>query len=194
LVMRDLGLLILRLALGGLLAGHGAQKLFGAFGGHGLKGTAGFFESGLGLKPGQFWATMAGTGELNGGLLTVLGLMFPIGPIIAIGPMVVAWGKAHWGKPIWASEGGAELPLMNVSVALALICTGAGRFSVDRMLGIRLPAWMTALTALGVAAGSYLALARPDLIEQLPSQLSSHDQRPEQGPEQQQEAQPFAAS
>src|SRR5918911_872862 len=101
--MRDFGLLILRLTLGGLLAGHGAQKLFGAFEGHGIQGTGQFMES-LGLEPGEQWATTAGLGELSGGLLTMLGWLYPVGPMMTLAPMSVAWGRVHWGKPIWVTS------------------------------------------------------------------------------------------
>lgn len=159
--MRHFGLFILRMSLGGLLAGHGAQKLFGVFGGHGLKGTAGFFESAFGLQPGERWAMTAGAGELGGGLLTALGFMHPIGPITTMAPMVVAWGKAHADKPIWNTAGGAELPLLNLSIAAGLVCTGPGSWSMDHLFGIRTPGWLTALAALGVAIGSFMALTQP---------------------------------
>jgi putative oxidoreductase len=165
--MRDFGLFLLRLALGGLLTGHGAQKLFGAFGGHGLEGTGGFFESALGLRPGKKWAFAAGAGEFGGGLLTVLGFMHPIGPISTLGPMIVAWGKAHRGKPIWASEGGAELPLLNMSIAVALICTGPGKWSIDKLFGIRVNPLLAMLSAAAVAAGSYLAINQPEKLARL---------------------------
>lgn len=158
--MRDLGVLLLRLTLGGLLAGHGAQKLFGAFEGHGIQGTGKHFES-LGLQPGERWAMLAGLGETSGGLLTVLGFMHPIGPLTTLGPMIVAWGRAHWGKPIWVTSGGGELPLTNLSIGLSLIAMGPGRISLDRMLGIRIPAGLAALCAAGIAAGSLMALSQP---------------------------------
>jgi len=78
--MSDLGLLLLRVVSGGLLAGHGAQKLFGWFGGHGPGGTARFLES-IGVKPGHRWAFAAGASEFGSGLLTALGFLWPIGPI-----------------------------------------------------------------------------------------------------------------
>jgi len=137
-MMRDIGLLILRLAVGGLLAGHGSQKLFGWFSGPGLKGTAGWLES-LGLKPGTPWATVASASEFGGGVLTTLGFLHPLGPLGTMGAMIMATAKAHWGKPIWASAGGAELPVINMATALALILAGPGRFSLDHVLGIRLP-------------------------------------------------------
>jgi putative oxidoreductase len=156
--MRDLGLLMLRLTAGGLLAGHGAQKLFGSFGGHGLKGTAGWLES-MGHKPGHPWAMMAGLSEFGGGTLTALGLGGPIGPITTLGPMGMATGTVHWGKPIWATSGGAELPVINMSVASALALAGPGRFSLDHALGIRVPGWLAALALAGTLGGLYIGLA-----------------------------------
>jgi putative oxidoreductase len=136
--INDIGLLILRLTVGGLLAGHGSQKLFGWFSGPGLKGTAGWLES-LGLTPGTPWATVASTSEFGGGMLTTLGFLHPLGPLGTLGAMIMATAKAHWGKPIWVSQGGAELPVINMATALALTLTGPGRFSLDQVLGIRLP-------------------------------------------------------
>src|SRR6266699_461249 len=136
-VSRDTGLLILRLAVGGLLTGHGSQKLFGWFSGPGLKGMAGWLES-LGLKPGTPWATAAAGSEFGGGVLTTLGFLHPLGPLGTMGAMIMATVKAHWGKPIWASKGGAELPVINMAAAIALTLTGPGRFSLDYVLGIRL--------------------------------------------------------
>jgi len=150
-MMRDIGLLILRLAVGGLLAGHGSQKLFGWFSGPGLKGTAGWLEL-LGLKPGTPWATVASASEFGGGVLTTLGFLHPLGPLGTMGAMIMATAKAHWGKPIWASAGGAELPVINMATALALILAGPGRFSLDHVLGIRLPrALVIAIAIVGAA-------------------------------------------
>ena len=137
-LMKDIGLLILRLTFGGLLAGHGSQKLFGWFGGFGLKGTAGWMES-MGLKPGTTWATMASASEFGGGILTALGFLHPLGPLSTMGSMLMAIAKAHWGKPIWVTQGGAELPVTNIATALANTLTGPGRFSLDRLFGIRVP-------------------------------------------------------
>jgi putative oxidoreductase len=145
--MSDLGLLILRLVSGGLLAGHGAQKLFGSFGGHGLEGTAGWLES-LGLRPGHMWAGMAGVGELGGGMLTALGAGGPLGSILSAASMGMATVQAHWGKPIWATSGGAELPVVNIAVATALALTGPGKYSVDRLFGVRVPVWFSGLTTI----------------------------------------------
>lgn len=154
--LQDIGLLLLRLFDGGLLAGHGAQKLFGMFGGFGLEGTAGWLES-IGLKPGRLWATVAGAAELSGGLMA-LGLFHPLGEIGTISAMAMATRKMHWGKPIWAASGGPELPLTNMAISLALIFTGPGRYSLDRILDIKLPGWLIATAALGAAASVAYAL------------------------------------
>jgi putative oxidoreductase len=149
--VRDIGVLILRLTMGGLLAGHGSQMLFGWFGGSGLKGTASWLES-LGLKPGTPWAAVATASEFGGGTLTALGLLHPLGPIATMGGMVMAAVKAHWGKPIWVTEGGAELPILNLAVALALALGDPGRFSLDRLFGIRVPRELVAAVTVVEAA------------------------------------------
>src|SRR5215213_7633832 len=135
---------IVRVVQGSLMAGHGAQKLFGSFGGPGLEGTSGFMEM-LGMSPGRPWAYMAGLSEFGGGVLTALGFLKPLGPLGVIGAMAMATKKAHWDKPIWVTEGGAELPVTNIAAATALILNGPGKYSLDRTLGIRLPAWLAPL-------------------------------------------------
>lgn len=149
---RDLGVLALRLTMGGLLAGHGAQKLFGSFEGPGLEGTAGWLES-MGFKPGDKWAMMAGGSEFGGGMLTALGFMHPLGPIATVGAMGVGARHAHRGKPIWVTSGGAELPVTNMAIAVALSMVGPGRYSLDHMLGIRVPAGLRFLAAGAVVLG-----------------------------------------
>jgi putative oxidoreductase len=92
--VNDSAPLVVRLAQGSLMAGHGAQKLFGSFGGHGLEATGGFMEM-LGLRPGRPWAFLAGLSEFGGGLLMALGLLHPLGPIGTIGAMSMATTRAH---------------------------------------------------------------------------------------------------
>ncbi len=141
--------LIVRLAQGSLMAGHGAQKLFGSFGGPGLEGTSGFMEM-LGMRPGRPWAYLAGFSEFDGDLLTALGLLNPLGPLGVIASMSMATRKAHWGKPIWVTEGGAELPLLNIAISTALMIREPDRYSLDRILGIRLPAWVGPVGLVGI--------------------------------------------
>jgi putative oxidoreductase len=132
---------IVRVVQGSLMAGHGAQKLFGSFGGPGLEGTSGFMEM-LGMRPGRPWAYLAGLSEFGGGVLTALALFNPLGPLGVIGAMAMATRKAHWDKPIWVTEGGAELPVLNIAISTALMIREPDAFSLDRILGIRLPAWV----------------------------------------------------
>lgn len=156
--MKDLGLLILRGTTGGLLAGHGAQKLFGAFDGPGLEGTAHMLES-LELRPGRAWAALAGLAELGGGMLTALGLFNPVGPVGIVAAMTIATFTAHRGKPIWVTEGGAELPITNAASALAIALVGPGRYSLDAAFRLRLPGAVVACTLVAAGAGVMAALA-----------------------------------
>src|SRR5581483_1245282 len=106
----DIGLLLLRAAAGLVMAAHGAQKLFGWFGGHGLAGTAGFFDS-LGFRPGRILAAAAGASEFAGGLLIALGLFGPVGPAVVLATMIVAM-SVHWQNGLFAMHNGIEMPLL----------------------------------------------------------------------------------
>jgi putative oxidoreductase len=157
--MRSIGVLIVRLVVGGLLAGHGAQKLFGWFGGAGIEGTAGWMES-MRLRPGTAWARLAGGSELGGGLLTALGFLNPLGPIAAMGAMSMAWAKVHLGNPVWSTKGGAELPLTNIAVLSALTVAGPGRLSLDSLFGIRVPRIVGLSALIGMLGSVYVAARR----------------------------------
>jgi len=148
--MRDSTLLGLRLTLGGYLAVHGAQKLFGSFGGAGLEKTGVFFER-LGLKPGPAFAALAGGAEFAGGILTAAGALSPVGPLSVAGAMSVA-SLTHADKGPMLQKGGFELPATNLAAALVLFSTGPGRFSFDRLIGFRLPKALTRLTVVGATA------------------------------------------
>ncbi len=154
--MRNIGVLIVRIVVGCLMAGHGAQKLFGWFGGHGLKGTASWMES-MNMRPGKTWALMAGVSEFGGGLLTALGFLNPLGSLGTIGAMGMATAKAHWGKPIWETSGGAELPAIYAAVALGVGIAGPGDISLDKAFGIRLPRRLIFIPGLLLAAGTIAA-------------------------------------
>jgi putative oxidoreductase len=131
----DAGLLLGRVVLGVLMAAHGAQKLFGWFGGYGLDGTAGFFES-LGFRPGRTFALMAGTAEVGSGALVALGLLGPIGPAVMLSVMIVAAVSVHWQHGVFAMKNGIELPLLYAAGAATLSLTGPGAFSTDAWLGL----------------------------------------------------------
>jgi putative oxidoreductase len=157
--MKNMALLLLRLVTGGLVAGHGAQKLFGSFGGPGPEGTAQWLGS-MGMEPADKWSKAAGWAEFGGGLLTALGFLHPLGPVGIISAMAVATGKVHWGNPIWVTEGGAELPVTNSTIALALALAGPGRYSVDRLLGTRAPHRILAVALPAATFAIAAALAR----------------------------------
>lgn len=91
----EAGLLLIRVMLGGIMAAHGAQKLFGWFGGHGIPGTAGWLES-MGLRPARLYAAVNGLAEFGGGALLVLGLLTPLGAAAVAGVMFVAITTVHW--------------------------------------------------------------------------------------------------
>jgi putative oxidoreductase len=125
-----LGLLVLRVVVGLLFAAHGAQKLFGWFGGHGRAGTAGFFE-GIGLRPGHLHATAAGWSEFGGGLALALGLLTPVAAAALIAVMTAAIMTVHWSKGPWAAGGGYEYNLVLIAVAFALAAVGPGHWALD---------------------------------------------------------------
>lgn len=143
------GLMILRIGFGVLLAGHGCQKLFGWFRGHGLAGTGAFFDT-VGYRPGRYMAALAGGCELLGGLLIAFGLLTPLGAAIALGTMIAA-ANVHVSNGLWASDGGFELPGAYALAAAGLAFTGPGKYSLDDWLGLNWN-WRYGLAAVLVAA------------------------------------------
>lgn len=128
----DFGLLLLRVVLGLLIAGHGAQKLFGWFDGPGPERTAGMMGS-LGFHPARSFALLGGLVELGGGALLALGWFTPIAAGFVAAQMVNAITSVHWPKGLWNTNGGYEYPLFIAVAALALAATGPGRYSVDHL-------------------------------------------------------------
>ncbi len=122
-----------RVAVGAIFAAHGAQKLFGWFGGYGLEGTAGWMAS-IGLEPGYLLATLAGSAEFFGGLLLILGLLVrPTAVVLAL-TMVVAIASVHLHNGLFISNNGYEFALALLVIVLGLIVRGAGSLSVDHAL------------------------------------------------------------
>jgi putative oxidoreductase len=156
-----LGALLLRGVIGPLFVGHGTQKLFGWFGGHGLEGTAGFFET-LGLRPGKRHARAAGLAETTGGALLTLGALTPIASTLISSTMITAIRKVHVKNGVWTTSGGYEYNLVLIAAATALVDNGAGPVSVDAALFPRLKGPTLAVLSLAAAAaGSYLATSAP---------------------------------
>ena len=126
---------LIRAATGLMLMPHGAQKLFGWFGGYGLEGTGGFFSQNLGLEPGLFWAALVGGVEFFGGLLLALGLLTrPAALGVAI-LMAVAVVTVHLPNGFFWTSGGYEYPLFWGLIALAIAFKGGSDLSLDRALG-----------------------------------------------------------
>jgi putative oxidoreductase len=157
-----LPLLIVRLVVGLGFAAHGAQKLFGWFGGYGLAGTGGFFES-IGFRPGKLFAGASGAAELIGGLLVVLGLGGPIGPMLMISVMVVAILAVHLPNGFFVANNGIEHPLLFAAFAFMFAFVGYGAYSLDAALGwssVWTPTLAWAFVALGIIGGLLNLAAR----------------------------------
>jgi len=154
------GLLIIRLVVGLGLAAHGAQKLFGWFGGGGIDGTAGAMEH-MGFRPGRANAFAAGLGEFAGGLLFAAGLFTPLAAAIIVGVMVNA-GLVHFANGYFATKGGYEYTLTIGAAAAAVALTTAGNWSLDHALGLDFSAvgWGIGAIALGLVAGAARAATR----------------------------------
>ncbi|MDQ0861548.1 DoxX family protein [Bacillus sp. V2I10] len=129
----DLGLLLIRLVIGLSFMAHGAQKLFGLFGGHGIKGTGGFFES-IGIKPGVAMAVLAGLAEFAGGAFFAAGFLTPLAGAALAGTMLIAIVKVHAPNGFWAAQNGYEFNLTLLAVAIGVALTGAGAYSLDALI------------------------------------------------------------
>ncbi|MGV9253753.1 DoxX family protein [Streptomyces sp. NPDC003697] len=156
---RDIGLLLLRLGTGGVLAAHGAQKLFGWFGGGGIEGTGQFMES-VGYRPGKASAMAAGLAETGGGLLLALGLATPAAGAAAAGAMAGA-AAVHAPNGFFAQGGGYEYAASLGLTSAGLAITGPGRLSLDHALGHAVDrGWMVPAAFAAVAAGTALVVGR----------------------------------
>ncbi len=151
-----IGSALVRGVVGPLFVGHGTQKLFGWFGGYGLDGTGGYFES-LGLRPGKVHAQAAGIAETLGGVLVTLGALTPLGSTLISGTMITAARKAHANNGPWVTNGGYEYNLVIIAAMTALAEHGPGSLSVDEAYFPNLKGSALAALALGAAAaGSYV--------------------------------------
>jgi len=165
-----IGLFILRLVVGGLFIGHGTQKLFGWFGGHGPEGTGQFFSQ-IGYSPGKPMAYLAGMSEAGGGGLLLLGFLTPLGCAMIVGVMVGTLA-VHLPKGLWNTNGGYELPLVMATAATALAYAGPGRVSIDAALGWSTSgiAIATAATVFGLMAGGVMLAVRSGRAQQAEEQ------------------------
>lgn len=160
----SIAIVIVRLILGLGFIAHGTQKLFGWFGGHGLPGTGGFFET-LGFRPGVAFALAAGLGETVGGILTLLGLGGALGPVLIVLVMLTAIGSVHFNKGFFNTDGGWELNAADIAAALLLAFAGNGIYSLDNALNAQfltdpVQIWY-ALAAAAIVAALNVAARRP---------------------------------
>jgi putative oxidoreductase len=153
----DLGILAIRILFGLSIAAHGSQKLFGWFGGYGLKGTGGFFEQQLGFRPGVAFAAAAGLSEMGGGILLTLGFFTPFGASAVLAAMLVAIVSVHLKNGFFAMSNGFELPFLYAASAVGLGLSGPGAYSLDSWLNLTflnqpyLPEAVLVLAAIGAA-------------------------------------------
>jgi putative oxidoreductase len=156
---RDLGLLVLRVGIGGTLFAHGAQKLFGWFGGGGIARTGAAFDK-MGFVPGKVNAIAAGLGEAGGGALLALGLATPAAGAAVAGTMAVA-SSTHAAKGFFTQNGGLEFPAVLGVAAAALALTGPGDLSVDQLLDHRVNRpWMRAVALARVGPATATVIKR----------------------------------
>jgi putative oxidoreductase len=147
-----IALLLARLVIGLVMAAHGAQKLFGWFGGYGLNKTGEFFVH-LGFQPGRAFAAAASVTEITSGLLVATGLLGPVGPALMLSVMIVAAITVHWEHGLFAADNGIEVPLLYATAAIAFALIGYGPFSLDALLGFA-GRWPVTTTLAVLAAGA----------------------------------------
>ena len=168
-----LGLLILRLVAGLTIAAHGAQKLFGWFGGSGFtKTTQGMQKQGF--NPAWFWTSLVILGEFGGGLSVAFGFLTPLGAAGIFSTMLMAIFKSHWKNGFWNSKRGLEFPLALLAMGVAIGLIGPGSYSLDVLFGIALPE--TLLFCVLAVAGIFvdiigLIISRPAAVA--PSEVKS---------------------
>lgn len=125
--------LALRIPAGIIFVAHGAQKLFGSFGGYGLEGTGQWMAS-IGLEPGFLMALGAGSAEFFGGIALLIGLLTRPAAVVLAFTMIVAILTVHISNGLFMSNNGYEFGLSLLAISVALAYSGGGRFSLDRAL------------------------------------------------------------
>src|SRR5271165_5289519 len=165
-----IGRLLLRLTVGSLFFGHGTQKLFGWFGGHGLEATSNMFDS-IGMRPGNRNAVAAGLAEAGGGAGIALGLATPLSAAVLTSTMLTAVNRVHLKNGPWLTNGGYEYNVVLIAALLALVEVGPGELSFDHLLGNERtgPGWTLIALAFGVAG----ALAAHVAAESYPAPVEA---------------------
>lgn len=189
-----LGRLLLRVTVGGLFVGHGTQKLFGWFGGHGLDATANMFDS-IGMRPGNRNAIAAGVAEAGGGAALAAGFATPLAAATLTSVMLTAINRVHLKNGPWITNGGYEYNAVLIAAVLALAEVGPGELSLDHALGQERtgPGWAVLALALGVAGavGAHIAAEStpaPPAPEETPSPVEASTNSGASAPTESQEA------
>ena len=169
----DAGLLLLRIVVGLLFVGHGAQKLFGWFGGKGMAPHIEITRK-LNVHPAVLWAWASALTEFLGGLAFAFGFLTPLVSAALVGNMLVAIIRAHWKNGLWNQQGGIEFPLTMALVSFVVGAVGAGVYSLDTILGIEFPEPGTYLIVLGLTVLAVIVAVTAPVIFQ--------PQRPTQQP------------
>jgi putative oxidoreductase len=165
------GLLILRVVVGAALAAHGAQKLFGWWGGPGVRGLRDHLAH-MRFRPASVWVAGAVASEVGGGVLLALGLLSPLGSVGVGASMLIAIVAFHWGKGFFGQSGGFETPLLYLVTAAVLGITGPGSYSLDSLFGITLPEPVVGIVAAALAVGG-VAVAMAGRRPQAPAEQAS---------------------
>ncbi len=149
----DVALLVLRVGVGLIFAVHGAQKLFGVWGGPGYAGWKGAMTH-MGYRPAGLFAAVSAIAEFGGGLLLAIGLFTPLAAFILVAQSVVIIGGVHWRSGFFNKDNGYEFPLALATGVVAILFAGPGAWSIDAALGLSLaPALSVALLVIGIAGG-----------------------------------------
>ena len=156
----DVGLLILRIVIGLTFAAHGAQKVFGWWGGPGLSGWTGAMHH-MRIRPARFWAVVSAGAELLGGLLIAVGLFTPFATAALIGQSIVIIGHAHWAQGFWNGKNGIEFPLTLAAGVLAIALVGPGAIALDAAFGLSFPDPLRAALIVLAVIGGVAAWALP---------------------------------
>jgi putative oxidoreductase len=174
-----IGRLLLRITVGTLFVGHGTQKLFGWFGGHGLDATAAGFEQ-LGMRPGRRNAIAAGAAEAGGGAALALGLATPLTASVLTGTMITAVHRVHLKNGPWLSNGGYEYNAVLIAAVIALAEVGPGKVSLDHALGKERSGagWALAALALGAAGAAGVHLLTESAPAPAPAEEPAGSEEP----------------
>lgn len=175
-LIQNLSILILRIVFGLLFFGHGAQKLFGWFGGGGMEGAY-KMTTRLGVWPPKFWAWVVGLSEALGGLALAFGFVTPLAGAVIVGVMLMAIIKVHWRNGLWNTNRGIEFPLLNALLAGFFGIAGPGAYAVDAILGFdKSTAIAFLLSLIVVLLGLVISLISGQLVRE-----SSQNQSPQHG-------------